>query len=73
MIFASQARNCRADMKSVPLSPFLNPLNPSHVRGTFNGAGALHVFYHRVSVRQISKAYNGSKFSDLLKQKSRNL
>ena len=40
--FASQARNCMADTKSVPLSPFLNPPNPSHVQGACDSANALH-------------------------------
>ena len=33
--------------EAVPLSPFLNPLNPSHVRGACNGAGALHAVYDK--------------------------
>ena len=41
--------------EAVPLSPFLNPPIPSHVRGACNGAEALH------AVRNYDKFYLSSQ------------
>ena len=41
--------------EAVPLSPFLNPLNPSHVRGACLSAGALHAFYYQASFLKFLK------------------
>ncbi|OUT07258.1 hypothetical protein B9N65_08390 [Campylobacter concisus] len=61
--FYSKGRQGGLNYEAVPLSPFLNPLNPSHVQSACNGADALHViknydkFYlsNQISVRQILK------------------
>ncbi|WP_159071346.1 hypothetical protein [Campylobacter concisus] len=41
--------------EAVPLSPFLNPPNPSHVRGACDSTIVSHAVYHLASVRQILK------------------
>ena len=53
--FASQARNCKADMKPVPLSLFLNPPNPSHVQSACDSTIVPHVFFMPGKLRQILK------------------
>ncbi|MBE8584414.1 hypothetical protein YZ70_02670 [Campylobacter concisus] len=53
--FLSKGRQGDSSYEAVPLSPFLNPPNPSHVRGACISAGALHAVYHQASVRQILK------------------
>ena len=50
--FYSKGRQGDSSYEAVPLSPFLNPPNPSHVQGACNGAKAPHVFCYQVSFRK---------------------
>jgi len=45
--------------EAVPLSPFLNPLNLSHVRGACKGAGALHAFYFKKFLQILTSKFSG--------------
>ena len=45
--FIQKGRQGDLNYEAVPLSPFLNPPNPSHVQGACNCAKALHAFYDK--------------------------
>ena len=55
--FLSKGRQGDLNYEAVPLSPFLNPLNPSHVRRACKGAGAPHAFL-------VQKIYQILKFHE---------